>query len=498
MTFLLPLPATPKVLLTLALVAPPGPLAARAHPSISIHDIDVGSPGIGSNPFRATLVNNADTAVLAVLDLRATPGMWLLRNQQAQFGYHLQPKESRRIEATYVFERMSPEARLRVRLGPGHRADAGYLLQDTVTFERWYPVGQGNPAALDVTHYFVVRKAPPFEVFAWKGSLAAIQIDAILRTRRAAVDAVRAVMNVEPPERIRLVFYPDSATKVNQTGHVGLGMTRDSTIVEIYNEHQQLDPYHELAHVLTGQIGDVPAMFNEGLAVYISEHLGADALQFLGDSGHTVYQAACRDLRAGTSFPLDSLSALPDIGPAETRPSVAYPEAASVVRYLIETYGVDKFRAIYRDLADAEGSEAERTSTVLKSVLGISVARLERGWRREIETHCDLDQTLHALNMGNEVAFWFARDDAASVYVLSVATTPDGPWEAIQRIEASELPPVRIPSTVDLGGDTLTGKSRTETALFRDRTLYYRMDLLDAGGNIIRTYPTVTVPPARP
>jgi hypothetical protein len=378
--------STPFRAFTLLAIA--APLAAQAPPSLTIRDIDVGSPMVGDNPFRATLVNDADTAVLAVLDLRATPGMWLLRNRQAQFAYRLGPGETRPIEATYVFERLSPEARLRVRLGPGHRTPAGYYVQDTVTYQRWFPVGEHNPNALDVARLFVIRRAPPFEVFAWKGSLAASRIDEIVRKRRAAVDAVRAILNVEPPERIRLVFYPDSATKVEQTGHVGLGMTRDSTIVEIYNDHVQLDPFHELAHVLAGKIGEVPAMFNEGFAVYVSERLGADALRFLGDSGRTVYEAACRDLRAGRSFSLDSLSALSDIGPAESRPFVSYPEAASVVRYLIETYGVGTFRAIYRALAAATGSEAERTSTVLRKVLGVSGDQLERGWRRTVGAAC--------------------------------------------------------------------------------------------------------------
>lgn len=363
-------------------------IIGQGRPVVEITDIDIGEPIVGTNAFRARLTNPTDTDLLVVLDLRATPGMWLGPNWQRQFGIDLAPRQERVFEATYEFQRMSPDAQLRLRLGPGHRSPAGNFVLDSIAFERRFPVGDGNPAALDVERYFTLVRRPPLEIYAWRGSLAAERIDDIARTRLAAIQSIKDILDVVLPERIRLVFYPDSASKTEQTGHIGAGWATGFTIVEIYNDEIQLDPYHELAHVLTAEFGELPAMFDEGFAVFVSERLGSDALEHLGSQGASVDETVCRFFEAGTAFKLQDLSALADIGSPESRAPISYPQSASVVKYLLETYGVERFRMLFRALALAEGGPAERTAAVLQRVLGLTTLELGAGWRASVEARC--------------------------------------------------------------------------------------------------------------
>lgn len=361
---------------------------ARDRSEIAISEIELGERGIGANGFRATITNHRDAGVLAVLDLRASPGMWLRRNWQSQFAFALAAHETRSIAASYTFDAMSPEASLRVRLGPGHRTDEGYPAMDSIAFEHRYAIGERNPAALDIERYFEIVRHGLFEIYAWKGSLAAERLGEIVEQRTVAVELVRDVIGVDPPERIRLVFYPDSASKTRQTGHIGAGLAFGTTIVEIYNDEIRLDPVHELAHVLTNQIGEVPAMFAEGFAVYVSERLAYDALRHLGSPGSSVDETVCSLLVEGSVFGLAELSALEEIGSPGSRPGVAYPQSASVVEFLIDSYGEERFRALYRALAAKEGEPADRTAAAFENVLASSVARIDDRWRSAVEARC--------------------------------------------------------------------------------------------------------------
>src|SRR6185369_11438722 len=114
--------------------------------------------------------------------------------------------------------------------------------------------------------------------------------------------------------KIRLVFYPDAETKRKEIGHAGAGYAFSNNIVEVYNEKTKLDPFHELAHILAGKLGDPHAMFNEGFAVYISEKLGSDALRYLGSAGKTIDAVTGEHFKEEKLFKLEDLLGFTEIG----------------------------------------------------------------------------------------------------------------------------------------------------------------------------------------
>jgi len=178
-----------------------------------------------------------------------------------------------------------------------------------------------------------------------------------------------------------MVFFEDGATKQRATGHQGAGWAYDHTIVEIYNDQQKSDPYHETAHILMGALGGPPALFNEGFAVYLSEKLGVRALEGMGGGQATIYQRVKELKSKGDWIELPQLLTFTQIGPAESRPPIAYPEAASFVKFLIDTYGKDKFLRAYQTLQNSDQKAIQEQNTrKLEQICGCPLQTLEQQW----------------------------------------------------------------------------------------------------------------------
>jgi hypothetical protein len=390
-------PTLPLAIVAVALACQPRPgapeyraevrrarLAVLDTPELRVWDLDLGNPTPGQNSFLAAVKNNSGSVQYLALDLRATPGLWYRPNWQRQYRFRLRPHEVRVVEAEYEFPRLTIEGALRVRMWRTSDSAAPLPLEGQFLDES-YAVGAGNPAAYDPDSTFDQLETAHLDVYAWKGSAAARDIRRIGEEREAALEEVARELEVPFMGRLRLVFYPDSATKTGETGHVGAGWAWGSTVVEIYGEVERLDPYHEIAHVVARELGQPPALLSEGYATYVSERLGADALALLGHPGRTVDDAACDNIRAGMLIPLDTLIRFTEIGSAASNPSVAYPEAASVVKHLIEQYGVEAFRDAYASLRSGDDSAtAGANVAALDRLYGRSLGQLEREWRRRI------------------------------------------------------------------------------------------------------------------
>jgi hypothetical protein len=314
------------------------------------------------------------------------PGMWLGANWQKQFPKELAPGEEGVIEGTFEFRRLSPEATLRVTVGPGDPREGGFLGFRRIDFQRVLDVGETSPDAYDPGEYFAISRHGPLEVYAWKGSLAEHHRDAIAAQRLGAVESIAQLLSVEAPERIRIVFYPDEVRKTDQTGHQGRGWAFGTTLVEIYSEDVRLDPYHELVHVIANALGSPPPILNEGLAVYASELHGADALQLLGFPGTPVHRAVCKIRNSPDYIPLADLLALDNIGSDENSAAREYAQAGSFVKYLVERHGLERFREAYSLLSARE--DHDENVRRFHQVYGMAPGELESAWLQEVEQVC--------------------------------------------------------------------------------------------------------------
>jgi hypothetical protein len=227
------------------------------------------------------------------------------------------------------------------------------------------------------TKHFDIRYAP--------GSPAAKEIRRIAAERDRGFEAIAGFLGVPPGTRIRIVFFEDQKTKAWETGHRGAGWAYDRTIVEVFNESERLDPFHEVCHILADAIGDPPALFNEGLAVYMSERLGAPALKSLGGGTLTIDERV-RQLKSKNEWiPIGRLLEFTEIGSDESQPPIAYAEAASFVKFLIEEFGREKFLDVFRLLKSPDSPAVlEANVKILRDIYGGSIAGHEQAWERKV------------------------------------------------------------------------------------------------------------------
>lgn len=221
-----------------------------------------------------------------------------------------------------------------------------------------------------------------FDIFCFKGSTAAKAIEKIAEQRETGFSEISRFLGKDSDVRIRMILFEDAATKYTNTGHTGMGWAFGNTVVEIYNEKQKLNPYHETTHILMRPYGSPPALFNEGLAVYMSERLGAHALDAMGGGESSVYERVGELNNKGELIELEELLTYTEIGSGETNPPVAYPEAASFVKFLIDTYDKDKFLKAYRTLRNSgDKSVQQQNVKALETIYDKSLDELKSQWK---------------------------------------------------------------------------------------------------------------------
>jgi len=359
--------------------------AARLDPlvvdSLVIDQVDLGSPGLDTTFLMFRITNNGHTSVDLGVDVRTIPGQWAVSSAQNQWSIPVEPHSEATARLPYRFRRLTVGAILRVRFGDAKHQDDGITV-DPVKIERRYQVGVGNPAASDLRSAFDSIRTRRFDVLAYKGSFAASRMRQIAITRDRGAHRIEDLLGTRLKSRVLLVLYPDSATKTRDTGHIGEGFASGHTIIEIYNERVQLDPYHEVAHIIAGQLGNPPALFDEGFATYVSQRLGSSALLYLGYGSRSIHDAVCSLAGERRLLPLSVVLSYPDIGGDGSHPEVSYPEAASVVQYLIETMGLERFREVYRTLRrTTSANELLRNQAALSRILGVTLDEMEEAWR---------------------------------------------------------------------------------------------------------------------
>ena len=361
-----------KLLSVLVLLGPWASMGADFETeTILIKNVDVGSVQRGPNNYSPLVINKTESLLTLVLDLRADPGLWL-RKSQRQFVYLLYPKHEQILSAEFEFLHMSPEAFLRGRVYFPDVA-TGVTRLSTPFFDQRYAVGAGNKDLdYDLSH-FRKRETAHYLIYCFPGSLAEHDIDRIALERDRGFEKIAGLLGVQSDLKIRLFFFPDEYTKRMETGHQGAGWAFGNNIIEVYNEKTRLDPYHETAHILAGQLGSPAALLNEGFAVFISELLGADALRELGSPGKTCDQAVIGKRSDGNFIALAQLLSFDNIGSESTQPSTSYPEACSVVRFLVGRFGWGKFR-------EAFSTVSAGNQKALEKVYGAPTEEIERAW----------------------------------------------------------------------------------------------------------------------
>ncbi len=202
----------------------------------------------------------------------------------------------------------------------------------------------------------------------------------VLRTARETIDRIGALekTTIDFPLKIWVYQTADAMSQavasrigrgpnssVRTLGEVGAADTalvsRDVDFLNIVR--------HEVAHIVTGQATkshiNFPSWINEGISVYSQREILPDEKQAMDLA-----------IRRNAVLPLASLGSSAQ-GSADTV-SLFYGQAGSIIKYMVETHGDEKFAAWIA---------AIRTDTVdgaLKTVYGFDLLKLENDWRKSI------------------------------------------------------------------------------------------------------------------
>jgi hypothetical protein len=162
-------------------------------------------------------------------------------------------------------------------------------------------------------------------------------------------------------------------SKDKPAGIVTLGEVPFLDTALVSADYQPLDVLrHELAHIVTrqavkGPFSDIPAWLNEGTSVYAQSRL------LSGEEG-ALQQAIRSDsvlsVRSMTSSSLTSSAG---------NVSLFYAEAGSVVSFLVDTEGADKFPQLFAALK--EGTTIDKA---LQAVYGFDQNGLDNAWRESV------------------------------------------------------------------------------------------------------------------
>ncbi len=331
-------------------------------PGIMVEEVLLDPPAAGWNPVRVRIRNLTGSKQTCVVNVDQTGGFWF-RDRARVFYREIPPLACEVLEAGYYCS-SSAQGKVCVSVS---------VLSGTYTAEQ---SREGEPVGPSGAR-FVHLKQGPLELYAQRGTYAEANAEDVLARRSAAIAEICSFLGA-PPRPMTLVLYGKAEEKTFDTGHLGAGLARGTLAVELFNEDCQLEPYHETVHVQAGVLGNPPAVLSEGLAVYLEEELGGSALRMFGS--HETIDQAGRALVADF-WPLETLLAFTEIGSGKTRPGVAYPQAASLVKHLVATYGKHKFLRAYKELVNGNTTETiDRNKRLLKEIFGMTLPEIEREW----------------------------------------------------------------------------------------------------------------------
>lgn len=124
---------------------------------------------------------------------------------------------------------------------------------------------------------------------------------------------------------------------------------------------------HEIVHVIDPQLGKSVVFLKEGLAVHLAGAWGGQDLH-----SYTKLLANKDEL-----LPIGQL--LDDVAFRNFPPEVTYPQAGSFVRYLIELFGVDRFKKLY-PIEDSSTAMSTLSEGFIK-LYGLSIQEAEQAWQ---------------------------------------------------------------------------------------------------------------------
>jgi hypothetical protein len=184
-----------------------------------------------------------------------------------------------------------------------------------------------------------------------------------------------ARLGVQLPQKLNYYKYQSRQAMGDRTGNYGTNGYAEPALFEIHTLWPTDN--HEVVHVYTALIGRPSDFFNEGIAVAFQTNPATGDLESRFN-GAQVHDACAAYLRSGTLvLPLERIVLTNDFRSVPDS-VLSYREAGSFVRFVIDTYGLDRTLDFFRrsSRTDVVGVIRDR----FRSALGVSLEAAEAEW----------------------------------------------------------------------------------------------------------------------
>ncbi len=236
--------------------------------------------------------------------------------------------------------------------------------------------GQEKKWLLNKDSLFTSISSEHFNLYTFEGHLSEKSKSHFLIERESAYGEISNFFEIKTNLSINIFLFKNEQIKYNLTGHKGFGWGFDNNIVEVFNDSIQIDPYHELAHVIGYTLNEPPALIDEGTAIYLSQLYGDKAFsRLIGYPTKSINEILLLFNKNEKVLTISTLLSYNDIGD-----NLAYCTSASFVEFLIKEFGKQKFLELYKSLSN---SNSDKNKMIFEKIYGIKFNQIENKWAKQ-------------------------------------------------------------------------------------------------------------------
>ena len=208
------------------------------------------------------------------------------------------------------------------------------------------------------SEHFIFRYRP--------GTYAEKNIDKAVREREQAYDELSKVLQMELPVTVTIDLYPDMEAKALGSGTTWTPANTRSNkhICEVYNEQNQTDPYHELAHIFSYHFPNYSS--NQGGIV--------EAFAAYFESNNMPVGPTKKILKRQLSE--GKLPSLPEVLQSQSSDQ----ELVILIDFLLKK-DVEKFKRFYVIITKSQKPDVEKA---VRQIYGIDLKDMEEQWHEFI------------------------------------------------------------------------------------------------------------------
>lgn len=226
------------------------------------------------------------------------------------------------------------------------------------------------------------KKSPHYIFYYFKNSLAEKDINEIMKVKERHYHKILSFVKTQNYLKIKYYLYPLLKEKKKLMGDDSLGnviweefeltnnkvKTKKFEIHVLYDIKRKFIGEHEDTHLLSLPLGLSIYLFNEGFAQFMEGKLFGKDINILSK----------RLMKKNKLYPLKWL--IDNKNWDKVKKGIVYPQTGSFVRYLINTYGLGKFKKVYKKLS--RNKTVQKNIKIIETIYSKSIKELETNWKK--------------------------------------------------------------------------------------------------------------------